>query len=71
MNNTVTLHPCVTPEEVFAMMNTYTEITGVGADNGRAYLVTRPDQGNFGFVKIPARKGQLRGLPSNPVKAEK
>lgn len=68
MSNIITLHPSVTPAEVFDMMHVYKEITGVGADNGRAYLVTRSDQGNFGFVKIPNRKGQLRGLPSNPVK---
>ena len=70
MSNIVTLHPSVTVAEVFDMMHVYKEITNVTAKNGRTCFVTRSDQGSFGFVKVPVRKGQLRGLPSNPVKAE-
>jgi len=70
MSNIITLHPSVTAADVFDMMHVYKEITNVTAQNGRACFVTRSDQGNFGFVKIPVRKGQLRGLPSNPVKEQ-
>ena len=71
MSNIITLHPSVTVAEVFDMMHIYKEITNVTAQNGRTCFVTRSDQGNFGFVKIPARKGQLRGLPGNPAKVAK
>jgi len=66
----VTLHPSVTPHDVFKMMRENKCITGVDGNDKQRFLVTCGDQGNFGFVKVPARKGQLRGLPSNPVKAQ-
>lgn len=70
MNNIITLHPSVTVAEVFDMMRVYKQIRNVTARNGRTCFVTTPRlcQSNHGAVKIPARKGQLRGLPSNPVK---
>ena len=70
MSNIITLHPSVTAAEVFDMMHVYQAIKSVTARNGRACLVTCSDQGNYGFVKIPKRQGQLRGLPSNPVKVD-
>lgn len=68
MSNIITLHPDVKVKDVFDMMHVYKTITNITGKNGRPCLVTRSDQGNTGFVKVPARKGQLRGLPSNPVK---
>ena len=68
MNNIITLHPSVEPAEVFDMMNIYKAITGVTCVRGRPCLKTYTVQSNQGCVKVPNRKGQLRGLPSNPVK---
>lgn len=69
-NNIITLHPNVTPQDVFDMMHVHKAITNVTARNGRACLVTRSDQGNMGFVKVPKRKDQLSGLASNPVQSK-
>ena len=71
MSNIIPLHPTVKPSDVFDMMYVYQAITGVGSSNGQAYLKTvtnQNSQSSQGRVKIPARKGQLRGIPSNPVK---
>ena len=69
-NNIVTLLPSVTPAAMFDMMHIYKAISGVTYINGRPCLRTVPKQSSQGKVKIPARKGQLKGLASNPVKAE-
>jgi len=71
MSNIITIHPSVTPSEVFDMMHIYKSIRNVTARNGYACFVTHPDQSNVGFVKVPKRKDQLSGLPCNPVKQEK
>jgi len=63
----ITLHPSVTPHDVFKMMRDFKGIKGVDGNNTQRFLVTCGEQGNMGFVKVPARKDQLGGLPSNPT----
>jgi len=70
MSNMITLHPSVTINQALQMLRDYPAITRIDGNDRQRFLVTRSEQGNMGFVKVPKRKDQLSGLPCNPVESK-